>query len=233
MKQIKSFSDKRHSDFCVHCGGSTETRDHAPSLIFLDKPYPSNLSVLPCCDTCNQSFSKDEEYVACFIESVLAETTEPKEMKREKIIKIMNSSKSLRERIQRARNSYVSDGGKETIFWKPETSRLETVALKLARCHATFEFAETVMQDPDFVSVKAVPSYNQADWMKFNKVPELDILPELGSRAFVKVMDNGGKHDGWTIVQEGRYRYICSWREGISVRGVINDYLTYEVGWDD
>lgn len=89
MKQIKKISDFRLEGYCVYCGGKPETRDHVPSKIILDKPFPENLPVVPACNKCNQDFSKDEEYFACLIECVLRGTTEPVKLKREKIKDIL------------------------------------------------------------------------------------------------------------------------------------------------
>lgn len=66
MIQIKSFSDSRLIGTCIYCGGLADTKDHIPSKCLLDKPYPENLSVVKCCNTCNQSFSSDEQYFACY-----------------------------------------------------------------------------------------------------------------------------------------------------------------------
>lgn len=62
MKQIPNYGDIRQIQTCVYSGGGTETRDHVPSKVLLEKPYPENLPIVPACDTCNQSFSSDEEY---------------------------------------------------------------------------------------------------------------------------------------------------------------------------
>ncbi|HET8774378.1 MAG TPA: hypothetical protein VFP80_11320, partial [Thermoanaerobaculia bacterium] len=68
MEQIKSFADERHAAFCAGCGGAPETRDHVPSKVLLDEPYPENLPVVGVCASCNQGVSLDEEYTACVIE---------------------------------------------------------------------------------------------------------------------------------------------------------------------
>ena len=80
MKQIKKYSDLRLYGYCTYCGGEPETRDHVPSKILLDKPFPENLPVVPSCDKCNHDFSKDEEYFACLIECTLRGTTEPEKL---------------------------------------------------------------------------------------------------------------------------------------------------------
>lgn len=68
MKQIKTFSDLRLNTQCAYCGEYPETRDHVPSKIILENPFPENLPVVPSCLKCNNGFSLDEEYFACLIE---------------------------------------------------------------------------------------------------------------------------------------------------------------------
>ena len=63
MKQYDVSVDSRIAGICIYCGGIAKTRDHVPSKAFLDKPYPENIPVVPCCSECNNKFSKDEEYV--------------------------------------------------------------------------------------------------------------------------------------------------------------------------
>ena len=82
MRQVPDYADERRKGFCVHCGGPYETDDHMPSKVFLDRPYPENLPVCPACATCNEGFSKDEEYLACLLECVLAGDTDPQKIGR-------------------------------------------------------------------------------------------------------------------------------------------------------
>jgi hypothetical protein len=72
MEQLENFGDERQSAYCVHCAGQTDTRDHVPSRVLLDEPYPPNLPVVPACRDCNEEASADEEYVACLVECTLA-----------------------------------------------------------------------------------------------------------------------------------------------------------------
>lgn len=60
MDQLNNFADSRLLNGCIYCGGSSETREHVPSKCLLDRPYPTNLNVVGCCESYNQSFSKDE-----------------------------------------------------------------------------------------------------------------------------------------------------------------------------
>lgn len=52
----------RHPDSCAYCGASAPTtRDHIPPKALFPKPRPRLITV-PACHSCNQSFSKDDEY---------------------------------------------------------------------------------------------------------------------------------------------------------------------------
>lgn len=106
MKQYANYGDQRLQSYCVHCGGSTETRDHAPSKVFLDEPYPANLPVLPSCAECNEGFSLDEEYTACFLECVLCGSTIPELLRRKKVKRILEErGPSYAHRTLKKRNT--------------------------------------------------------------------------------------------------------------------------------
>ncbi len=87
MRQINIFSDRRFDLSCSYCGSSLkeQTRDHVPSKILLDKPFPENLPVILACYSCNQNFSMDEEYFACLIECAKLGTTEIENLQRENL----------------------------------------------------------------------------------------------------------------------------------------------------
>jgi hypothetical protein len=62
---------------CAYCGSAADSRDHVPSKILLDDPLPAYLPVVKACSHCNGSFSLDEEYLACFLECVMAGSVNP------------------------------------------------------------------------------------------------------------------------------------------------------------
>ena len=63
-----TFWDKSKENGCIYCGKPATTREHVPSKAFLVEPYPDNLATIPACFECNNGFSNDEEYVACFLD---------------------------------------------------------------------------------------------------------------------------------------------------------------------
>jgi hypothetical protein len=109
------YVDKRLVGVCVYCGGTPDSSDHVPSRVLLDDPLPGNLPVVDACTACNNSFSSDEEYVACLLECVLAGTVDPVALPREKIRSALMHSPDLANRI---RSSQRVDGA-GAVTWMP------------------------------------------------------------------------------------------------------------------
>lgn len=107
MQQIKCTADDRNKGWCVFCGGNDETRHRVPSRVFLDSPLPENLPTVAACDACNNSFSTDEEYMACLIECALSGTADDA-TRRPKIAAIFDRAPALKARLAAAR--YETDG---------------------------------------------------------------------------------------------------------------------------
>ena len=99
---LKLFVDERLKGRCVFCGGKPNTRDHCPSKVLLDAPLPPNLPVVDACEACNQSFSKDEQYLACFVECVICGSTDPLAVQRENIGRMLRDNPQLATQIQAA-----------------------------------------------------------------------------------------------------------------------------------
>ena len=129
--------DKRLLGVCVFCGGHPDTRDHVPSKVFLDDHLPEDLPVVEACAACNQSFSLDEEYLACFLEAVLSGTADPNKMKRTKIRRALHRNPRLVQRLEASLN--VDENG--NLIWAPEYDRARNVVLKLARSHVAYELS--------------------------------------------------------------------------------------------
>jgi len=67
MKRLPNYADQRFNGQCVYCGAYSDTKEHVPPKVFLDRPFPENLPVVESCAKCNTGFSLDEEYLACLI----------------------------------------------------------------------------------------------------------------------------------------------------------------------
>jgi hypothetical protein len=225
----KYYGDDREAiQFCVYCGGSTESFDHVPSKVFLDKPYPLNLQWVPACKECNKGFSLDEEYVACLVECLKTGSFKSEDVEREKIEKILKRKPLLAERIYRACKETLN--GK--VFSK-EMDRIEKIILKLARGHAAFELNRPILGKPQSIGIFPLSTIPSSTRKAFETPPNIDLLPEVGTRAFQRLIESGLEHYFWTIVQPGRYRYLTANGDGVLVRMVIIEYLACEVMWKE
>lgn len=225
MEHLESFADRRILARCIYCGGATETREHCPSRILLDEPYPSHLPVVPACAECNGGFSLDEEYFACLVECARIGDLERAE--REKIRRIFTQKPALAERIRQSRT--VTPEG--TTIFAVEQDRVRRVVIKLARGHAAFELSEVPDEGPDHVQIVPIHLMNNDTRNDFESPPSFPVWPEVGSRAMQRLAGVGSEF-GWLEVQSGRYRYTAAAGGTIVVRFVVSEYLACEVIWD-
>ena len=241
MDQLKDFADSRLLQGCIYCGGLTDTRDHIPSKCILEQPYPINLPVVRCCDSCNQSFSKDEQYFICLLESVLCGSTYPEKISRSSVRRILEKSPALRQRIE---NSKTEVNGQ--IAFIPEMERINNVMLKLARGHAAFELSKLCRKEPDHFWCSPLILLTQEEQETFNAAHFPHVLGEVGSRNMQRLQvlqmtrfDENGKEQNtgmlfndWIDVQEDRYRFLAIDDLGqIVIKIVISEYFACEVSW--
>jgi hypothetical protein len=193
----------------------------------LDKPYPDDLPVVPACRECNNSFSIDEEYLACLIACVLAGTTNPENIERPSIQISLQHSAALRVRLEQARNE--NDG---KVIYVPEIARVNNVITKLAQGHALYELHESRPTQPD--AVWAVPlellTEEQRSAFEYPDLPA--VWPEVGSRAMQRMVIDGEPDYPWISVQPGMYRYLASQESGTTIHIVIQEYLAGFVQWN-
>ena len=230
MEQIRTFSDSRLEGHCIYCGNEPETKEHVPSKILLDKPFPENLPVVQACAKCNQGFSLDEEYLACLLECALCGTTEPELLKRGKISKILIRKPKLRAKLEKSKKD--NDG---QIHFQSEIERIRNVIKKLAQGHAKFENSETQFDEPYQVWFQPITLMTEDESDKFFGNEELSLVPEIGSRAFQRTMldEQGIPRAYWKEVQENNYSYsIAHVASGLRVRMLIWNYLVGEVIWE-
>lgn len=226
----KLFVDDRLTGICVYCGTRPGTRDHSPSKVLLDEPYPDNLPVVKACLACNQSFSLDEQYLACFLECAMCGSTDTAALNRKNIQRILTKTPSLAAEIQSTMT--ISESGDK--IWRPDMERVRNVLLKLARGHLHFELSIQERDDPDVLEIVPL-SLMTADGREFFERPEseaMTVWPELGSRAFLRAWASGERWaDGWLDVQEGRYRYLVGQGRGSYAHIVIGEYLACRAVW--
>jgi len=228
MKHLPSYGDERTLEACAFCGGETGTRDHCPSRVFLDEPFPDNLPVVPACSTCNASFSADEEYLACLISCVIAGSTDPDKMPRAKTKRILKHKPALRAQIEQARSEI--DG---TTVFNPENERVFAVITKLAQGHALYEVHESCTCKPDCVECLPLSLMTDEQWDVFENPEPVAIWPEVGSRAMQRLITGTDVFPGgWIDVQPGLYRFHVTYGGSVDVRIVISEYLACYVCWE-
>ena len=228
MNKLSKLSDKRLVGYCTYCGKKPETKDHVPSKILLDSPFPENLPVVSCCKKCNQNFSKDEEYFACLVECIIRGTTEPAKLVRKKVIDILERKPKLKARLTRAMENHVG----QTHF-RAEEERTNKVILKLARGHATFENSELQLEEPFSVKTQPIHLMNEVEINEFFSLDE-GLLPEVGSRALQRLFIYDESFiNNWLVIQKDIYMYSVNHGPyGLIVKFLIWNYLACEVIWN-
>jgi hypothetical protein len=242
MDQIQNFADTRLVLGCIYCGADDGTREHVPSKVFLDKPYPENLPVVGACRTCNNGYSMDEEYVACLVEVVVAGTLDPNGIRRPSISKILERSPALRRRVEAT--MFTSPAG---ILFQPELGRVKRILIKLAAGHAAYDLAQVCRHEPSSIWWHPIHLLSQEQRDVFDAPDVVDLFGEIGSRGMqrlqlveVKLESPTGEKtsqqfflNNWVEVQPERYRYLAS-NEGatINIRIVVSEFLAAEVTWE-
>lgn len=242
MEQLPDYADDRLIDRCIYCGGRAETRDHVPSRVFLDAPYPENLPIVGACQKCNQGFSKDEQYFVCLLESVLVGSTDPQKIRRPSVARAMKRSPALRYRIDSAKTI-----NNDRVVFSIEEDRVKNVMLKLARGHAAFELSQPCREEPNHFWCRPLEALPEKEREAFDAVHIQQMLGEIGSRNMqrmfvteVKLQSGSSEQktlralvNDWVEVQTGYYRYLAvDDVGGVVIRIVVSEYMACEVGWN-
>lgn len=223
------FMDERlHLEVCVYCGGEPETREHIPPKIFLDRPYPNGLPIVPACKQCNNSKSINEEYLACLLECIVCGTTNADGLERDKIKKALSHSPRLKTKLENAKNN---DDGE--LIWDVEHDRVQALAVQLAQGHIAYE--EVAMWDePSDIYISplhTMPTEIEYLFSEHADCGGFSVYPELGSRAFLRLFDTNSDFVGsWIEVQKGRYRYKVTQDPAVLI--IIREYLGIYVSWE-
>jgi hypothetical protein len=245
------YNSNMQSD-CVYCGMPSDSREHIPSKVFLKKPYPNNLYIVPACKKCNNSYSDDELY-SWFVIKLLEQAADPcfrinssdnhrfssyasiVEMTKKEIAAFFESQKEVNPDI--------------TVF-DFRSNRLEHVLEKLAIGHSVFELSEGYRSVSieswitESISYGFSPALSDEIKSDFDCAIPIDqfILPEIGSRIYDHIFvvqlplvnvsnPSDYKNVGtifldWTDVQNETYRYITLYTgTKIHVYIVIDEFL--------
>lgn len=220
MIQRPEYGEGHPERMCCYCGEWADTVDHVPSKVFLDKPYPENLPVVPCCRKCNEQFSSDEEYVAVLLECVRWQTFDLEQFKREKIRKIVEHNPLILKTVMGTVHPLLD--GRFSI--DPENARLNKVLTKLIAGHLRFEgLGQWFFHDGLDITFYQDIHANQEFYRQFHSPVFSGLLPEVGSRAMITMVEKGSAGSWWFRVQPDIYDY-CVAPDNSEVRIVIQDF---------
>tara|TARA_R110000851_G_scaffold326884_2_gene495927 strand:+ start:161 stop:760 length:600 start_codon:yes stop_codon:yes gene_type:complete len=198
--------------------------------------------VIGACRNCNNGFSLDEEYLACLIECVIAGTTDPDGIRRERVAKTLRHSAALRARLEAVRYQQ----NRRTHF-APERDRVERVLAKLAKGHAAFELSQPCSGIPSEIWYAPLESLTDEGRDSYEASQVVQTYGEIGSRGMQRLQvtqltlqSSTGESfthelllNDWVEVQEGRYRYhAADYGDEVRIRIVISEYLACEVAWE-
>ncbi len=221
MLQRPEYGEGHPERICCYCGDFADTVDHIPSKVFLDKPYPENLPVVPCCKKCNEQFSSDEEYVAVLFECVRLQTFAPKRFKREKIRKIVNHNPTILQTVKETVHPLLD--GHFSI--DPENVRLKKVLTKLIAGHLRFEGLDQSFLHKGFDKHFYQDVHtNREFYQRFHSPIMSSLLPEVGSRALIAMFEQGSAGGPWLEVQPEMYEY-CVAPDNSEVRIIMQDFF--------
>ncbi len=231
MDPRKLFVDERQSGYCVFCGGAPESQDHCPSKVLLDEPLPPDLPVVDACAECNNSFSLDEQYLACLIECALCGSATPDGVSRPKVRRILTECPALVVQLNESKR--MDNSG--NVVWQPDIGRVQNILLKLARGHIAHELSLPKLERPDKPAILPLIAMSDQQRSEFESPNGGDtaLWPEIGSRAFIRAAKQWSKSpsSAWTVIQPGRYRYMVSQSDGDFVQIVLSEYLACRVSW--
>lgn len=226
MRQRKEYEPWQQKGICYNCGSSATTVDHIPSKVLLDEPYPANLEVVPCCLSCNLSFSRDEEYAAMLIECIKHQTTNPCHFDRKKVIKILQSSPNLINAVEKSLNRDIFGN----LWISIDDVRFRNFVMKLVKAHLRNELC-IIPYDIEHTHIPYARLSDMNDEMRseFFAPQKIGIIPEVGSRCLEDLLFiNGSVYNHWHTYQKGSYSYFVS-VDRKDVRILIQDFLVIQV----
>lgn len=235
MRQQAPFTDRRLFDYCYACGDAitehTRTIEHVPARVLLDRPYPENLATVFSCFACNNGSSANEQFVACLLEAVRVGSPDPRLFERDRVRDSVQKNKAIAHRLN---STFASDRA-----WDGEDNgrSLTVVIDKLARGHAIYDLADPRYGAPSSVSWFRLDEASEEATADFEcwaaSVAGGQLLPEVGSRALLRLFDERKEQATWLTVQPDRYRYSYRLDDALGVRLVLRGFLACEVRWSN
>lgn len=118
---------------CYLCGASQNiTKDHIPPESFFLVPKPTNLITVPCCYTCNNSHSKDDEAARIFLSSDIRRSEAGEKIWEEKVMK--SSFKRSPQLMKNVIDAIVKISNKPELYAiKIPTKRLNNFLIRITK----------------------------------------------------------------------------------------------------
>ena len=226
----KEYISSVESKLCCYCGLEIgTTRDHVPSKILLDKPYPENLMTVPCCKDCNNSFSADEEYVAALIEKSWNGCLDDDFIEREAVRRSLRHSESIRARL----SNLFQKSNNGMLYLNFEEGRLENVIRKTALGLGRYECGKVFSVRKILSLLRDNLEERELALFEFGMVRH-ERYPEVGSRLLAQVVESGNVLNAeWKIVQPNRFRYMIRQRRtSVEIRLVFSECFIAVVDLD-
>jgi hypothetical protein len=145
---------------CYSCGVQpAPTREHVISKTLIPKPFPPNLLTVPSCAACNNSLSKDEEYLRDRL-SATAQGFKAGQwgatLRSIKIPQAHGKKMSLYGDMFRLSKSVMTEDGPSNIAIRIDKDRTERVAVKIVKGLFFSRFAMPLRGVEFFVDIPSI-----------------------------------------------------------------------------
>ena len=234
MKFVPDFSHSGLKAWCIFCrtalSNQNASKEHVPSKVFLQKPYPENLGVIYTCSSCNNRFSLDEEYSAVVVSVMKSGNCDPKRQAISTASKIMERKSKLTSSLRSGFVQHYAPSGKVYTKFSFNKDRLDNVIQKNARTIALYEVGEGYLSDNATVTWWTANQIGKEERIEFEFIDDPDSFPEVGCRMLFRLIEAKDMVNGWVAVQPDIFRYALSWSsEFLKIRMVFSEFLFAEV----
>lgn len=172
---------------CIYCGDTATTRDHVPPKALLVQPFPLNLRTVPACQSCNVSWSLDEQYLAIALTYLADDPRIQAELETGgSIDRALTAAPTLDDRITSSLS--VKDG---QLFFAPEIARMHRIAEKIAHGLHCLKYGA----GPRLENFRALRIFGPGEELPQSLIAAMWNWPGLRRKR-------------WTVVQKGIFTFL-------------------------
>lgn len=172
---------------CIYCGDTATTRDHVPPKALLVQPFPLNLRTVPACQSCNVSWSLDEQYLAIALTYLADDPRIQAELETGgSIDRALTAAPTLDDRITSSLS--VKDG---RVFFAPEIARMHRIAEKIAHGLHCLKYGA----GPRLENFRALRIFGPGEELPQSLIAAMWNWPGLRRKR-------------WTVVQKGIFTFL-------------------------